>query len=44
MKKKELTKMRKRAKKDGWKLEAKEGPDGKFHVYALKGETRRIIL
>lgn len=44
MKKKELTEMRKRAKKDGWKISGKYGQDGKYHVYAKKDGVERIIL
>ena len=43
MKKKELTEMRKRAKKDGWKISGKYGKDGKYHVYAKKDDVERII-
>lgn len=39
--KKQLTELRKEAKKLGYKVEGKKGPDGKFHVYLTKGSYRR---
>jgi len=42
--KKYLTGLRKEAKKLGFKVEGKKGPDGNFHIYLVKGQYRRQAL
>lgn len=41
--KKLLRELRKEAKAVGWKIKGMKGTDGKFHVYACKGENRRQL-
>ena len=42
--KKTLRVLRKEAKVLGYKIEAKYGPEGLYHIYAVKGTNRRIIF
>lgn len=44
MSKKDLHRMREEAKALGYKIEGKYGPDGLYHIYAVKGTNRRILF
>lgn len=42
--KKDLHRLRKESKALGYKIEGKYGPDGLYHIYAVKDNNRRILF
>ena len=42
--KKTLRQLREEAKALGYKIEGKYGPEGKYHIYAVRNDIRRMLF